>query len=422
MVKIISNDVNEKKVICDIIDLRGGIVMLKYKYSAKQRDGIVIQGEIVAIDTNDFLIKLKDLQLFCLTYSINEEDVEHSTFKVKGKNIVIFSRQLATMLSAGVSVVKAIDILYEKSEVPKMRESLRLLYEDLQQGRDLSSAMSNQGNTYPQLLIKMIRSGEVSGTLDSTLEKMADHYEKENKLMNKVRNASIYPIILAVVSVVIVIALLAFVMPTFLGLYGDQELPLATRILIFISDTITQKWYLLLVTTAVVVVAVSILIRRPKIRFRLDRMKLTMPIFGKLNKTILSARFARTFATLYASGVNILEAMEIISEILGNTYIASKFERVITRVSNGEYISTSIADEDMFESMLTSMIYIGEESGRLDSILEKTADFYDEEAQTATQKMVSLVEPMMIVIMGVVVCFLIVAMILPMYGMLNNVQ
>lgn len=396
--------------------------MLKYKYRAKQRDGNIIQGEITALDTNDFLIKLKDLQLFCLSYTINEEDVEHSSYKVKGKNIVIFSRQLSTMLAAGVSVVKAIDILYEKSETPKMRDSLRLLYEDLQQGRDLSSAMANQGNTYPSLLIKMIRSGEMSGSLDLTLEKMADHYEKENKLMNKVRNASVYPIILAVVSILIVVALLVLVMPTFLGLYGDQELPLATKILIFISDTLTQKWYILLILFAISFVIGSIVIRRPKVTYQLDRMKLSFPIFGKLNKTIQSARFARTFATLYASGVNILEAMEIISEILGNTYISSKFDRVIVRVSNGEYISTSIADEDIFEPMLTSMIYIGEESGRLDGILEKTADFYDEEAQTATQKMVSFVEPIMIVVMGIIVCFILVAMIIPMYGMLNNVQ
>ena len=400
----------------------GGEIMLKYSYKAKQNDGTISEGELLAVDTNDFLIKLKDLQLYCLDYSISNDDSLHSGYKVKGKALVIFTRQLSTMLSAGVSVVKALDILYEKTEANKHRESLRLLYEDLQQGRELSMAMSNQGSAYPDLLIKMIKSGEMSGTLDITLGKMADHYEKENKLMNKIRSASIYPIVLGVVAILVVLFLLAFVMPSFLSLYDGQTLPLPTKILMVISEFIQTKWYILLLGIFVLGILASFLVKKPTVRYRLDRMKLTFPLFGKLNRTIQSARFARTFATLYASGINVIEALTIISEILNNTFISKKFENIIKKVSNGEYISTSIADEHIFEGMLTSMIYIGEESGRLDGILEKTADFYDEEANAATAKMVALIEPIMIVVMGFIIGFIILAMVLPMYGMLNQVQ
>ena len=396
--------------------------MLKYSYKAKQNDGTISEGELLAVDTNDFLIKLKDLQLYCLDYSISNDDSLHSGYKVKGKALVIFTRQLSTMLSAGVSVVKALDILYEKTEANKHRESLRLLYEDLQQGRELSMAMSNQGSAYPDLLIKMIKSGEMSGTLDITLGKMADHYEKENKLMNKIRSASIYPIVLGVVAILVVLFLLAFVMPSFLSLYDGQTLPLPTKILMVISEFIQTKWYILLLGIFVLGILASFLVKKPTVRYRLDRMKLTFPLFGKLNRTIQSARFARTFATLYASGISVIEALTIISEILNNTFISKKFENIIKKVSNGEYISTSIADEHIFEGMLTSMIYIGEESGRLDGILEKTADFYDEEANAATAKTVALIEPIMIVVMGFIIGFIILAMVLPMYGMLNQVQ
>lgn len=396
--------------------------MLKYIYNAKQRDGSLVKGEIEASDTNDFLIKLKDMQLYCISYKIIDDFENHSNFKMKGKDLVLFSRQMSVMLSAGVSVVRAVDILYEKSENQRMKDSYRRLYERLQQGRELSYAMDAEGNTFPKLLIRMIRSGEISGSLDTTLERMADHYEKENKLSNKIKNAMLYPKILCGVCIVVVIAVITFILPSFFQLYEGQALPLPTQIMIWISDFITSKWYILIVAAVAVYLFWIWFKRIPAVRFKLDHLKLVMPIFGKLNKTILSSRFANTFATLYASGVNVIEILEICSDILDNTWITDCFKRIITRVSNGEYMSTAIGAEDIFEPMLMSMLFIGEESGRLDEILNKAADFYDEEANAATEKMVSMIEPMLIIVMGVVVCFIIVAIMLPMYGMLDNVS
>ena len=395
--------------------------MLKYIYNAKQRDGSLVKGEIEASDTNDFLIKLKDMQLYCINYKIIDDFEGHSDFKMKGKDLVFFSRQMAVMLSAGVSVVRAVDILYEKSEKPRLKECYRHLYERLQQGRELSYAMEAEGKTFPNLLIRMIRSGEVSGSLDITLERMADHYEKDNKLSNKIKNATLYPKILCVICIIVVIAVISFVLPSFFTLYEGQELPIPTQIMVFLSDFITSKWYILLVGVVAIYLSWAAIKRIPSVRFKLDRFKLVMPIYGKLNKTILSSRFANTFATLYASGVNVIEVLEICSDILDNTWISDCFKRIVTRVSNGEYMSTAIGSENIFESMLMSMLFIGEESGRLDEILNKAADFYDEEANAATEKMVSTIEPILIVVMGVVVCFIIVAIMLPMYGMLNNV-
>lgn len=395
--------------------------MLKYIYNAKQKDGSLVKGEIEASDKNDFLIKLKDLQLYCVNYTIIDDFEGRSDFKMKGKDLVLFSRQMSVMLSAGVSVVRAVDILYEKSEKVRMKECYRRLYERLQQGRELSYAMDAEGNAFPKLLVRMIRSGEVSGSLDITLERMADHYEKENKLNNKIKNAMLYPKILTGVCVAVVIALVTFVLPSFFTMYAGQELPLTTQLMMGLSDFIKNQWYLLLVFCIVVYMVWLGLKRLPAIRYQLDKVKLSIPIFGKLNKTILSSRFANTFATLYASGINVIEILEICSEILDNLYIDECFKRIITRVSNGEYMSTAIGAENVFEPMLMSMLFIGEESGRLDEILSKAADFYDEEANAATEKMVSMIEPMLIIFMGIVVCFIILSVIEPMYGMLNNV-
>lgn len=395
--------------------------MLKYIYNAKQKDGSLVKGEIEASDKNDFLIKLKDLQLYCISYKVIDDFEGRSDFKMKGKDLVLFSRQLAVMLSAGVSVVRAVDILYEKSEKVRMKECYRRLYERLQQGRELSYAMDAEGNTFPKLLIRMIRSGEISGSLDITLERMADHYEKENKLNNKIKNAMLYPKILTFVCVVVVIALVTFVLPSFFTMYAGQELPLTTRIVMGISDFVKNQWYFILLAGVGIYLLWLGMKQLPAIRYKLDHLKLTMPVFGKLNKVIFSSRFANTFSTLYASGINVIEILEICSEILGNLYIDDCFKRIITRVSNGEYMSTAIGAENIFEPMLMSMLFIGEESGRLDEILNKAADFYDEEANAATEKMVSMIEPMLIIFMGIVVCFIIVSVIQPMYGMLDKV-
>ncbi|MEG0314306.1 MAG: type II secretion system F family protein [Erysipelotrichaceae bacterium] len=398
--------------------------MDKYKYSARQLDGTVKTGETTAPSYSEFLTKLKEENLYCISYEVSQEEeteAAKSTFKVKGKNLVMFSRQLSTMLGAGVSIVKSIDILHEKTTDKKLKNSMRLLYESLQQGKALSAAMSEQSGSYPNLLVMMVKSGEISGTLDTTLEKMANHYESENKLMNKVRNAMIYPIVLCVVMVVVVTLLLAFVMPTFFELFAGQELPLPTRMLVAMSNFITSKWYVILIIVAVAAAVIPMALKQPAIRLKFDKFKIKAPLFGKLNKTIQSARFARTFATLYFSGVNIIEILEMSSDILNNTYLAQGFKKVIAKVSNGELISTSIANEDMFDSMLTSMIFIGEESGLLDSILEKTADFYDEESDTATQSMVALMEPIIIVALGVVVGFIVISIILPLYGSMKQV-
>lgn len=397
--------------------------MQMFSYSAKKADGSITKGEIAAKDYSDFLVKMREQNLFCLSYEITEEMAEgKSSFRLKGKDLVIFTRQLATMLSSGIPIVKAVDILYDKAEKKKLKQSLRTMYESLQQGKSLSQSMREQGEVYPKLLMRMIRSGEVSGTLDETLSKMAVHYEKENKLMNKVKGASIYPIILCILCVVIVIFLLTFIMPTFFELFEGQELPMTTQILVGISDFILEYWYIALFLVLVIFVVARIALKNHETRVKFDHFKLTMPIFGKLNKTILSARFARTFCTLYQSGVNVIEIMETISEILNNTYLEEKFTNVIAKISNGQLISTAVAEEDMFDPMLTSMIFIGEESGMLDKILEKTADFYDEEADAATQKMVSMMEPIMIIFLGVVVGFIVLSIIQPLYGSMNNVH
>lgn len=399
--------------------------MLKYSYAARTKDGTVTNGELNAQNYSEFLIKLREQDLYCISHTVNEieeEVVKSGTFRVKGKNLVLFTRQLSTMLSAGVSIVKAIDILHEKTGDGKLKESYKKIYESLQQGKALSNALQEQKGVYPNLLIQMIKSGEISGTLDDTLSKMAIHYESDNKLKSKVKSASIYPIVLVVVMIAVVVLLLAFVMPTFFTMFEGMELPLPTRMLVGLSEFITNNAIALIVGTLVVACCLPMILKQPQVKAKVDEFKLKMPMFGKLYKTIQSARFARTFATLYFSGVNIIEIMEICSDILDNDYLSTKFRNATQKISNGELISTSIANEECLDAMLTSMIFIGEESGMLDQILEKTADFYDQEADSATQQMVALMEPIIIVCLGVVVGFIIISIMLPLTQSFNNLQ
>jgi type IV pilus assembly protein PilC len=332
------------------------------------------------------------------------------------KDLVQFCRQLVTMLNAGVTIVRALDILHLRMSKPKVRQRIRMLYESVQKGETLSEAMAEQGATLPPLLINMVRSGEAGKSLGGVMTRMSDHYEKEHRLSNKVRNSMIYPIVLCFLCIVVVSGLLTFVMPTLFQLFGDQDLPATTRLVVRVSDFMLEKWYVLLMALGAVYAVGYLLFKLPAVRYFFDRMKLKFPIVGKLNRTIYTARFARTMSSLYSSGITMIESVQIITEILGNAYLARQMEDVISDLKRGDTLSSAIAKTDAYDPMLFSMIYIGEESGSLDMILERTAAYFDDEADAAVTRLVSLLEPVMIIIMGFFIGFIILSVIQPIYG------
>ncbi|MGL5978406.1 MAG: type II secretion system F family protein [Erysipelotrichaceae bacterium] len=397
--------------------------MLRFYYTAKNAMGDKISGDILAINYPEFAEKLRRNDLYVIDYEVKEDEAEVKVaYRLKGKMLVIFSSQLATLMNAGIPLVTAFDILYEKTENKKFKAILLEIYEGLQQGKSLSICMEEQTGVFPPLLMKMVKAGEVSGTLEGILAKMSFHYEKENKLNNKVRSAMMYPIILSVISVLVVIFLVTFVLPTFFTMFDGQPLPLPTQIVMGFAKFIEERWYLALLIVFTVYLGGTLLLKTEKYRMKFDTFKLKMPMFGVLNRTIYSARFARTFASLHTAGLPVLENLETSALVLNNMYLSKHLSKATTKVSEGELISTSIANEEIFDSMLTSMIFIGEESGALDDILNKTANFYEEEADAATTKMVGLIEPIMLVVMGIVIGFIVISIMLPIIGMMDHIS
>jgi len=312
------------------------------------------------------------------------------------------------------------EILKERDFKPKLKTVYIRLHRDVQQGIAISEAMRNQGKSFPDLLINMFASGEASGQLENVTEKMATHYEKEHKLNGKVKSAMRYPKILGVATLAVIIIIFVFVLPEFFAMLEDMELPLITRIIIIVSDFLINRWYILLIFILVVIAIVKYLFAISAVRYGFDKAKLHFPAIGKLLRILYTARFARTLSSLYGSGVSMIRALEITGTIVINKYIESQFPDLIRNVRNGESLSESVRKIKGFDSKLANTILIGEEAGRLDSMLTSTADAFDYEAEMATGALVALAEPVMIVLMALVILVVLLSVMLPMASLYSS--
>lgn len=341
--------------------------------------------------------------------------------KIKTRELIIFTRQLAAMIDAGVSILKGITIIQNSTKDPKIKKIYMNVTQEIQKGNALSVSMRKQNGAFPEILINMVIAGEMGGTLERSLLLMSTHFEKEQKLKNKIKGASTYPIILAVIAVAVVILLMTFVLPSITSMFDKGTLPPLTAFVMGISGFLTGYWYIYIPVLAAMIVGSAALMRLPSVRLRFDEMILKMPVIGPLNRTIYSARCARSFASLYLSGIQTIPMIESTAQILGNSYIEGLFAEVVMRVSHGEVISVALEDMGVFDPMLSSMVNVGEETGALGDILVRTADYFDEEADTALSKMVALVEPIMLVVMGVVIGVIVVSVIQPMFAMYDQI-
>lgn len=392
----------------------------KFRYTAVDASGNTVIDTINADSSEDLLSIIHTKNLFCIDYE--ELGVNMVTAsKLKLKSLVIFCRQLGTMLNAGIPISQSLHNIQDKADSPRARKVFSQLYEDVQKGNSLSIAMQLQPGMFPSLLVNMILAGEAGGTLDTSMNRMADHFDKEMKLSNKIKAALVYPIILSVLAISVVLVLVTFVLPTITNMFPADQMPATTKIILAFSGFVIHQWYIILIFLAVVIVGGRFALRLPDVKYELDRILLQMPVIGKLNRTIYSARCARTFASLYLSGVQALDMIEITGKVLGNTFLMRRFDEVMSLVSRGEYISKAIENTGSFDPMLSSMLYIGEESGSLGEILSKTADYFDGESETALQRMVALIEPAMLVIMGVIIAFIVISIMQPIFTMYNSV-
>lgn len=371
--------------------------------------------EIILAETEQELFQMvKNRQLYLEEYRETMTETSRSK-KLKLKSLVVFCRQLGTMVSSGIPIVKALDMLHEKADNSHARHVFRAVYEEVQKGNSLSNAMSLQEGAFPSLLINMILAGETGGTLDNSLMRMSSHFEKEQKLNNKIKSASIYPSILGVVSVGVVLMLVTFVLPTITQMFDPANMPWTTQLVMGFSHFITNNYGGILVFLGSITVITLLALNIREVRIQVDKIKLYLPLFGKLNQTIYSARCARALSSLYSSGVQTLDMLEITAQVLNNAYLEEVFQTVIAEVSRGVLISSAITNTASFDPMLASMIYIGEESGSLGKILNSTADYFDDESDSAIQRMVSMFEPIMLVILGFVIGFIVISIIQPIY-------
>ncbi|MDK2918466.1 MAG: type pilus assembly protein PilC [Candidatus Petromonas sp.] len=401
--------------------------MPNFKYRGKNIKGETLKGKLEAGSEKEAILLLRRQNIYPIEIkkeSIANKEISFSIFqKVKIKDLAVFCRQFHAILDAGISVLESLDILRNQTENKKLRDAIDDIYEEVQKGKSLSSAMANYKSIFPEILINMIETGEVSGQLDVVLERMAVHFEKENKINQKIQGAMVYPAIISIVALLVVWFLMTFVLPNFVDMFKGFgiTLPLPTRILLGTGKWLKNYWYILFA----IIVALIYIFRKysntEKGRYRIDKLKLKLPVIGKVSGKIATSRFARTLSTLLASGISIIEAMEIVIRIIGNSVISEGIHKSMDNIKKGLGIAEPLKELGIFPPMLISMIRIGEESGSLDSMLAKTADFYDEEVESAVAKMTTLIEPLIIVILAFVVGAIVVSIVLPMFEMFNQI-
>lgn len=400
--------------------------MPNYKYKAMNEQGEKIEGVYYAdsedaviemIKTNNYYpLKIESLEK---PLSFDFEDLK----KVKLNDIAVFCRQFYTMLDAGSSIDNALHILSTQVPNKKLRKSLKDVEDSVRKGSTLAESMDKHKDVFPNLLIKMIDTGETSGTLDIIMLRMSKHYEKQNKISNKIKNAMIYPIVLGVVAVAVIIFILTFIMPMFVDMFKEQNitLPASTRFLVLLSNGIKHHGLMVLFIIICIVFGFKYYFKTENGQMFKSKFKLSFPIIKTLNEKIIVSTFTRTLSTVLASGIPLVQAVKIVNEVIENKIINEKLDIVDEKIIKGEGLSEPIKESEVFPLMLYSMIKIGEESGKLDDILNKTADFYDEELENQIQNTTALLEPIMIVVMGVIVGFLIISIITPVFSIYSSI-
>ena len=396
--------------------------MANYRYKAQDNEGKIVNGQSSAANENELHEKLKADGLMLLDAKELVATKRHLK-RLKFDRLSDFSRNLSKLLGAGVTLVRALKIISDDESIPaKEREIYADVLRQVRTGMPLSDALEEEGDTFPPLFINMIRSAESTGNLDATAANMAEYYSKEYKINQKISSTMTYPKILSVLIVLVVIVIMGFVLPQFEDLFAQMgTLPLATRILMAISDFVAHRWYILIFGAILLFIAYKILFSIPAVKYRIDWLEIHLPKIGKLRKIIYTARFARTLSSLYAAGIPIITCLQIAKTTIGNTYIEGQFDDMIAKVKAGETLSAGIDSIDGFVKKLTSSVGVGEETGELDSMLVSIADQMDYDSEIATEKLVSMLEPMMIVVMAVVVGFIMIAIIQPIYGSYQSI-
>ncbi len=390
--------------------------MIYYKYRAQDEEGKTITGVMQAQDELDLHERLKQDKKYLIQAKAQSD--KKNVKRLKSNVVSDFAKNIGELLGAGVTLVKALKIISEDESIkPKEREIYGGLLKQVRAGVPLSEAMASAGDAFPSLFINMIKSAENSGSMDKVALQMASHYEKDYRLKQKVKSSMTYPKILCVLIVVVVAIIMGYVIPQFQDLFTQmQTLPVSTTILLGISNFVKNKWYVIIIVAAIVYIAFRVIFAIPAVKYMKDKLELKLPVIGKLRRVIYTARFARTLSSLYSAGISIINCLQIARNTIGNSYIEKQFDKVIADVRGGSNLSESIDKVDGFTKKLSSSIMVGEETGALDTMLVSIANQMEYDAELAMNKLVSYLEPAMIVVMALIVGFVIISVIQPIYG------
>lgn len=403
--------------------------MSTYAYSVRDKSGKVTKGKIEGETREAVSAKLRQSGLIIL--SLDEDRFAAVTgFKigsgsVKMKDITIFARQFATMINAGLSLTKCLSILAGQTESATMRDIVQQVGRDVESGQSLSDAMGKHPKIFPPIFTNMVRAGETGGVLDEVLLRVADFFERDAALKGKIKSAMTYPVAMGALVLIILVAMMIFVVPTFQQMFSSMggALPAPTQLLVNISGFVRGSGGIIVVVSAV---GINIAFKRwtstPSGRFIWDGIKLRMPVFGGITRKMSLAKFTRTFGTLVTAGVPILSALDIVGDTAGNEVVARAVKKVRSAIKEGETIAKPLSESSVFPSMLVQMIAVGEETGALDAMLNKIADFYDEEVSTAVEGLTSLIEPLMMATLGLIVGGMVVALYMPMFSIISLVK
>lgn len=401
-----------------------------FEYAVRDRDGKLVKGTLDAENQGQVVQKLKTLGYapvsITKTNSGMKKEITIPGFggKVKLKDLAVMNRQFATMISSGLSLLRALSILAEQTESKPLKEALGTVRADVETGQSLSSALAKHPKVFPPLMVNMCRAGEVGGFLDAVLLQIAENYEAEVKLRGKIKSAMTYPVVVFVIAVIAVIGMLLFIVPVFAKMFTDLggELPAPTKALVWMSHAMKFIAPVLAVAVVVGPVIWGRIKHQERVRSIVDPVKFKVPVFGNLFKKVALARFSRNLGTMMTSGVPILQALDIVGDTTGNIVLERAVHGVRESVRRGESLAKPLTEHPVFPSMVVQMMAVGEDTGALDTMLAKIAEFYDQEVEATAEALTALIEPLMIAVIGSIIGAMIIALYMPIFKVFDLIK
>ena len=403
--------------------------MATFVYKVRDRTGKAFTGNMEGENRGMVASRLQEMDYFITSISEKKKNILFSNQttlfqNIKLRDLTIFYRQFATMVNAGLTLVNSLDILTKQVENKALADIIKIVKSDIEAGFTLANAMAKHPQVFSELYISMVRAGEVGGVLDDILKKIADLMEKEYAIKQKIKSAMAYPSFVIGAAVLMTIFMLTFILPQFVGVFAQfgGELPALTQFFVTLTYLFNKYWYMFFMVTGGLIFTFLAYIKTTNGKFNFDKFKLSAPIFGEINRKGAIARFTRIFGTLIKSGVPILEALSVSSNAIGNLVISSAVLGAKTKIKEGQSISGPLSESGVFPPMVTQMIMVGEESGELEEMLANVANFYDKEVDRTVEKLTAVIEPLMMIFIGLTIGTMIIAMYLPIFNMVNLIQ